>query len=79
MNGKKSTALYSAAKERIPNVIISACFKKHFYEIINERRQNEEYSSLFFFLPSITERKEKVRLLRANCDLNIWYGIIECY
>ena len=42
MNGKKSTALYSAAKERIPNVIISTCFKKHFHEIINERRQNEE-------------------------------------
>ena len=43
VDNKKSTVLYSAAKERIPNAIISTCFKKH-HEIMNERRHNEESS-----------------------------------
>ena len=34
---KKSTVLYSAAKKRIPNSIVSTCFKKYFHEIMNER------------------------------------------
>ena len=47
---KKSLVLYSAAKEKIPNAFISSCFKKHFHEIMNERRHNEEFSQLFFYL-----------------------------
>ena len=38
----------SADKDRIPNVIISTCSKKHFHEIMNERQNNEESSGLFF-------------------------------
>ena len=37
VNPDKLTVLYSTAKERIPNAIISSCFKNHFYEIMNER------------------------------------------
>ena len=45
-NDEKSKILYSAAKDRIPNAIISTCFNKHFHEIMNERRHNEESSGL---------------------------------
>ena len=67
---KKSKFLYSAAKDRILNAIISTCFKKHFHEIMNERRHNEESSSLFFYLLSITDCKEKINQFRENVNLN---------
>ena len=57
-NEKKSKVLYSSAKDRIPNEIISACFKKHFYEIMNGRQEYEEISGVFFIsLRSQTERR----------------------
>ena len=58
---KISKTLYSVAKKKIPNAIISTCLKKHYYGIMNERRPNEEFSALFFYLPSITDRKEKIK------------------
>ena len=39
-NEKKSKVLCSAAKDRIPNAIISTCFKKHFHEIMNDTMRN---------------------------------------
>ena len=50
-NGEKSKDLYSAAKDRISNAIISTCFKKQFHEIKNKRRHKEESFVLFFYLP----------------------------
>ena len=50
----------STAKDRMPNAIISTCFKKHFHEIMSNRRHNEELSGLFHYLPSITDCEEKV-------------------
>ena len=38
-NNEKSKVSYSAAKDRIPNAIISTCLKKHFHEIMNDRNQ----------------------------------------
>ena len=70
VNSNKSTVLYSAAKNRIPNAIISTYFKKHCHEILNERRYNEESSSLLFYLPSITDRKEKINQFKDNVNLN---------
>ena len=70
VNPDKSAVLYAAAKERIPNAIVSICFKKHIHEIMNERRHNEQTSSLFFYLPSITNRKEKINQFRDNVNLN---------
>ena len=49
-NEKKSKVLYSAAKYKIPTAIITTSFKKHFHEVLNERRHNEEFSNLFFIL-----------------------------
>ena len=69
IDSKKSSVLYSVAKERIPNAIVSLCFKKH-HEIMDKRPYNEELSSLFFFLPSIMARKEKINQFHDNFDLN---------
>ena len=67
---KKSLVLYSVAKEKIPNAFISTCFKKHFPEIMNERWHNEEFSGIFFYLPSTTYCKEKINQHRDNVSLN---------
>ena len=37
---------------------------------MNERRHNEESSSLFFYLTSITDRKVKINQFRENVNLN---------
>ena len=69
-NEKKSKVLYSATKDKIPNAVITTSFKRHFWEVLNERRHNEEFSTLFYFLPSITDRKEKMNQHRDNVNLN---------
>ena len=45
--------------------------KKHFHEIMNERRHNEESCSLLFYLPSVTDRKKKINQFRDNVNLNL--------
>ena len=69
-NEKKSKMLHSAAKDRIPNAVITLTFKKHFHEVLNERQHNEESSTLFYFLPLISNRKEKINQHRDNVNLN---------
>ena len=64
----KSKILYSFSKQQIPDAFISTSFKKHFNEILNEKR-NEESSTLFFFLPSITDRKESINQWKNNPSL----------
>ena len=61
----KSKILYSFSKQQIPDAFISTSFKKHFNEIMNEKR-NEESSSLFFFLPSVSDRKETINQWKNN-------------
>ena len=67
---KKSLVLYPAAKEKIPNAFISTCFRKHFYEIINEQPHNEEFSGVIFYLSLTTDQKEKVNQHRSSVNLN---------
>ena len=59
-DSSKSKFLYYYSKNKIPDSFFSAAFKKHYSEIRNEKRDNEDSSSLFFFLPSITDRKESI-------------------
>ena len=40
------------------------------FEIIDERQHGEEFSTLFYYLPSITERKEKINQNRYNVNFN---------
>ena len=67
---EKSKLLYSYSKERIPNAVTSTCFKKHFHEFLNKRHEKEDFSSLFYYLPSTTNRKEKINQFKDNMSLN---------
>ena len=49
---------------------MSTFFKKHFREITEEQQHGEDFSTLFFYLPSITDRKEKINQFRDNVSLN---------
>ena len=64
----KSKILYSYSKQQIPDAFISTTFKKHFNEIMNEKR-DENSSTLFYFLPSISDRKEAINQWKNNPSL----------
>ena len=64
----KSKVLYSYSKQQIPDAFVSTSYKKHFNEIMNEKR-NEDASSLFYFLPSISDRKESINQWKNNPSL----------
>ena len=64
----KSKVLYSYSKQQIPDAFVSTSYKKHFNEIMNEKR-NEDSSSLFYFLPSISDRKESINQWKNNPSL----------
>ena len=67
---QNSISLYSYAKERIPNAVTSMCFKKDYFEILNECSDKEESSTLFYYLPSATNRKGKINQFKENVNLN---------
>ena len=62
----KSQILYSDSKQQIPDAFVLTSFKKHYNEIINEKKENEDSSSLFFYLPTITDRKEEINQWKNN-------------
>ena len=64
----KSKVLYSYAKQQIPDTFIATGFKKHFQEVVNERK-NETHSKMFYYLPSISDRKEEINQYRSNVSL----------
>ena len=65
----KAKILYSYSKHQIPDAFVSTAFKKHYNEIINEKREIEDSSSLFFYLPSITDTKEEINQWKNNPSL----------
>ena len=67
-NKAKSSVLYSYAKQQIPDTFISTSFKKHFQEVVNEKK-NENYSKMFYYLPSISDRKEEINQYKSNVSL----------
>ena len=64
----KSKLLYSFSKQQIPDAFVCVAFKKHFQEIMNESR-SESSSSLFYFLPSVSDRKEEINQHKNNVSL----------
>ena len=67
----KSKLLYSFSKQQIPNAFSSVAFSKHFKKIMNEdRSESSSSSSLFYFLPSISDRKEEINQHKNNVSLN---------
>ena len=66
----KASVLYSPSKQKIPDAFISISFKKHYSEIMNERREKEDFSTLFYYLPSITDRKEEINQHHNNVNIS---------
>ena len=64
---EKSKQLYSSFKKEMPNVFTSTTFKK-FNDFLTSTDKGE-YSTLFYFLPSITDRKEKINQFKNNVQL----------
>ena len=64
----KSKLLYSYSKQQIPNAFVSVAFKKHFDQIMDNDR--DETSSLFYFLPSVSDRKEEINQHKNNVSLS---------
>ena len=65
----KSQILYSYLKNQIPNAFVSTSFRRQFSEVVNEKKEKEDSSSLFFFLPSINDRKEEINQWKNNPSL----------
>ena len=55
----KSNVFYSSFKQILPNIFQGTLFKKHNTMLLNERAV-QKHSPMFFFLPSTTDRKEKI-------------------
>ena len=66
----KASVLYSSSKQKIHDTFITISFKKHYSEVMNERREKEDFSTLFYYLPSITDRKEDINQHRNNVNLS---------
>ena len=63
----KSKQLYSFSKQQIPNSFVSVAFKNHFQQIMN---RSESSSSLFYFLPSVSDRKEEINQYKNRVALH---------
>ena len=67
-NKTKSKILYSYMKQQIPDTFIATGFNKHFKEVVNEKR-DESSSEMFYYLPSISDRKEEINQYKSNVSL----------
>ena len=65
----KSNILYSTFKQMLPNIFQGTSFKKHRPMLLNEWSV-KEYSTLFFYLPSTTDRKEKINQFVKNVSIH---------
>ena len=68
-DSEKASVLYSSLKQKIPDAFTSTSFKTHYSEIMNERKEKEDFSLLFYYLPSITDRKEEINQHHNNVNL----------
>ena len=67
---EKSSVLYSSSKQKLPDAFISTSFKRHYSENMNERREKEDFSTLLYYLPFITDRKEDINQHRNKVNLS---------
>ena len=51
----------------LPNMFHSTSYKKHHPMLLDEQLV-QEYSTLFFYLPSTTDREEKINQFVKNVD-----------
>ena len=68
---EKSKILYSTHKLPLPNIFQGATFKKHCSMLIDERQQQfNNFSKLFFILPTTTDHKENINHFINNVQLH---------
>ena len=60
--------LFSSQKVRLPNIFVSTAFKKH--KDFLKSDDKGESSTLFFYLPSTTDRKESINQFKSNVQLH---------
>ena len=65
-NEEKFMVLISSCKQALPNIFQGASFKKHNQMLLSG---NDDFSKLFFYLPSTTDRKDKIDKFRENVQL----------
>ena len=66
-NTEKSKVLYSSFKCKIPSSFSSMLFNQHIKLV--EKSKDLEMSQLFFFLPSITDRKKSLNQYLKNVNI----------
>ena len=69
-DSERSKLLYCSVKQPIPNIFQCTCFKKHHQYLINEKATDRLASSLFLFLPSTLDRKEKILQYKDSVNLH---------
>ena len=66
-----------ASKQKIPDSFTCTCFNKHYAEIVNEKREREKFSTVFYFLPSTAHRKETINQWKENVNLKPYDFTVE--
>ena len=67
-DAERSKVLYSSFKHKIPSSFSGTLFNRHIKLV--EKSNDLEMSQLFFFLPSITDRKESLNQYLKNVNIN---------
>ena len=67
-NKDKLKVLFSTYKMMLPNIFQSTCFKK--YKDFLKSDNKGDFSTLFCYLPSTTDRKESLNQHRGNVQLH---------
>ena len=66
---EKSKVLYLKVMQPLPNIFQATSSKNHNSMLLNEG-QVQDFLTLFFFLPSTTDRKEKINKFMTNVYLH---------
>ena len=69
-DSEKSKLLFCSFKQSIPNIFQCTSFKKHRHYLLNEKATDRFASSLFLFLPSTLDRKEKIMQFKQSVNLH---------
>ena len=69
-DSEKSKLLYCSFKQPILNIFQCTSFKKHCHYLLNEKATDRLASSLFLFLPSTLDRKEKILQYKDSINLH---------
>ena len=69
-DNEKSKLLFCSFKQAIPNIFNCTSFKKHHHYLLNEKATDRLASSLFMFLPSTLDRKEKILQFKDSVNLH---------